>query len=76
MATTAGRRTVTEQQYGARPPARRARGQAYWLLVGWWWEPLCWAARMALWSIPPLGAWRSSRKGRKNREARERRGYR
>lgn len=58
-----------------RGPARTAHGWIYWTLVGWWWEPLCWAGRMLLWLIPPLGVWRSGRKGRKNRERRERRGY-
>jgi hypothetical protein len=60
-----------------RGPARHAHGPAYWLLVGWWWEPLAWAGRMLLWLfLLPVGVWRSLRKGRRNREARERRGYR
>lgn len=57
-------------------PARNAHGVGYWLLVGWWWEPVAWLGRMTLWVLCfPLGLWRSMRKGRKNREARERRGY-
>lgn len=59
-----------------RGPAKNAHGTGYWLLIGWWWEPLAWFGRMCAWLIPPLGIWRSGRKGRKNREARERRGYR
>ena len=60
-----------------RGPARRAHGKGYWWLVGWWWEPLAWAGRMLLWlAFFPAGIWRSLRKGRKNREARERRGAR
>lgn len=58
--------------YGA--PARTAHGTVYWLIVGWWWEPMCWVGRMMLWIFPPLGIWRSGRKGRKNAEARQRRG--
>ncbi len=57
-------------------PARTAHGWAYWLSVGWWWEPLKWLGRVALWIVFwPLGLWRSIRHGRKTREARERRGY-
>ena len=56
-------------------PARNAHGLVYWLLAGWWWEPITWAGRMLCYLIPPLGIWRSARHGRKNREARERRGY-
>lgn len=60
-----------------RGPARNAHGAAYWTLIGWWWEPVKWAGRMALWIfVFPVGVWRSLRRGRKNREARERRGYR
>lgn len=60
-----------------RGPTRTAHGPGYWLLVGWWWEPLAWAGRMLGWLIfLPFGIWRSARKGRKNREARARRGYR
>lgn len=60
-----------------RGPARTAHGPAYWLLIGWWWEPLTWAGRVLLWLfLLPIGIWRSVRKGRKNREARERRGFR
>jgi hypothetical protein len=48
----------------------------YWLLIGWWWEPLAWAGRMLGWVVfLPFGIWRTVRKGRKNREARERRGF-
>jgi hypothetical protein len=66
--------TTNEQAY--RGPARHAHGLVYWTLIGWWWEPLCWAGRMLCYLIPPLGVWRSARKGRKNRESRERRGAR
>lgn len=60
-----------------RGPARAAHGPFYWLLLGWWWEPLAWLGRILLWVfLFPVGVWRSLRKGRKNREARERRGYR
>lgn len=63
-----------EQTYQG--PAKHAHGAAYWVGVGWWWEPLCWAGRMSLWLLLfPIGLWRSVRKGRKNRELRERRGY-
>lgn len=59
-----------------RGPAKHAHGAAYWWLVGWWWEPLKWLGRMSLWLVFfPVGLWRSLRHGRKNREARERRGY-
>lgn len=58
-------------------PARTAHGAGYWLFIGWWLEPLMWAGRMAGWLIfLPFGIWRTVRKGRKNREARERRGFR
>ena len=60
-----------------RGPAHTAHGTAYWLLVGWWWEPMAWAGRMLLWLIfPVLGLWRSARKGQRNKESRARRGYR
>ena len=60
-----------------RGPARHAHSLTYWLLIGWWWETLCWTARVLCYIIfLPLGIWRSARKGRKNRERRERRGYR
>lgn len=63
------------EQY--RGPSRAAHGLGYWLVVGFWWEPLAWLGRMALWVLFfPVGAWRSMRKGRKMREARERRGWR
>lgn len=55
-------------------PARAAHGIVYWLLLGWWWEPLCWAGRMLCWLIPPIGIWRSARHGRKMQNARLRRG--
>ena len=55
-------------------PAKYAHGAGYWIFVGWWWEPICWLGRMILWIVPPLGAWRSVRKGQRNREARMRRG--
>lgn len=65
----------TSSEY--RGPARTAHGGVYWLLVGWWWEPTKWLGRMVLWVVFfPVGLWRSARHGRKNREARERRGYR
>lgn len=57
-------------------PSRTAHGIWYWLLIGWYWEPVKWLGRMILWLIPPLGLWRSARHGQRNREARERRGYR
>ena len=58
-------------------PSRTAHGLVYWLVVGWWWEPTKWIGRVLLWLCCwPLGLWRSIRHGRKNREARERRGYR
>lgn len=63
------------QQY--RGPARTAHGAMYWLIIGLWWEPIKWAGRMLGWLILwPFGLWRTLRKGRVNREARERRGYR
>lgn len=59
-----------------RGPATTAHGGTYWLLIGWWWEPLAWLGRMSLWVLfLPVGIWRSVRKGRRNREMRERRGY-
>lgn len=64
---------MNEDMY--RGPARHAHSLAYWLTIGWLWEPLCWVGRMSLWLfVLPVGVWRSFRKGRKNREARERRG--
>lgn len=58
-------------------PAHTAHGWVYWLVVGWWWEPTKWLGRVSLWIVFwPIGLWRSVRHGRKNREARERRGYR
>jgi hypothetical protein len=60
-----------------RGPDRHAHGKGYWALIGWWWEPLAWLGRMLLWlTFFPAGIWRSLRKSRKNREARERRGIR
>ena len=60
-----------------RGPARAAHGPLYWLLIGWWWGPTKWLCRVMLWVfLWPLGLWRSIVHGRKNREARERRGYR
>lgn len=59
-----------------RGPAQTAHGAGYWLLVGWWWEPLAWAGRMSAWIVFfPVGMWLSLRKARRNREARERRGF-
>ena len=60
-----------------RGPARTAHGWSYWIIAGWWWEPLKWLGRVTLWIVFwPAGLWRSLRHGRKNQEARERRGYR
>ena len=60
-----------------RGPARTAHGPVYWLLIGWWWGPTKWLGRVMLWLfLWPVGLWRSIVHGRKNREARERRGYR
>ena len=60
-----------------RGPSRTAHGPAYWLLVGWWWLPFTKMGRIALWLfVWPLGLWRSIVKGRKDRERRQRRGYR
>ena len=57
-------------------PARTAHGPGYWAAVGWWWEPTKWLGRVSLWVfLLPLGIWRTVRHSRKNREARERRGY-
>lgn len=71
-----GRRTSTEEPTTYGDPARRAHDARYWWLVGWWWEPLKWLGRVSLWLLFwPVGLWRSLRHGRKNREARERRGY-
>lgn len=45
---------------------RAPRGAAYWLTIGWWWAPLCWAGRVALWLFFwPAGLWRSLRHGHK-----------
>jgi hypothetical protein len=66
-----------EPATGYRGPAKHAHSTTWWLTVGWWWEPLAWAGRVALWLVFwPVGLWRSLRRGRKQREARERRGYR
>jgi hypothetical protein len=60
-----------------RGPSRTAHGAGYWLAVGWWWEPAKWLGRVSLWLLfLPVGLWRSVRHSRKNREGRERRGYR
>lgn len=56
-------------------PARTAHGPAYWALVGWWWNPLKWLGRVALWVLFfPLGIWRSVVHSRKERDAKMRRG--
>jgi hypothetical protein len=48
-----------------------ANGPAYWLLVGWWWNPLKWLGRVCLWLVLwPIGLWRSLRHGRKKSEQR------
>lgn len=55
-------------------PARTTHGAAYWLLVGWYWRPLCWAGRVTLWLVFwPLGLWRSWRAGRRRDHLRARR---
>lgn len=44
----------------------RKRGATWWLLVGWWWAPACWAGRVLLWLVVwPLGLWRSLRHGQR-----------
>lgn len=59
-----------------RGPARSARSAAWWLWIGWWWEPLAWLGRMSLYAAcAPVGIWRSVHRGRRLREARQRRGW-
>lgn len=51
--------------------ANSANGPGYWLLVGWWWNPLKWVGRVLLWLLLwPVGLWRSIRHGRKKSEQR------
>ena len=58
------------------PPAKTAHGPTYWVLVGWWWAPLKWLGRVALWVVFfPLGIWRSVVHSRKTRDAKTRRGH-
>lgn len=58
-------------------PARTAHGPIYWLIIGWWWGPIKWAARVVLWVfVWPLGLWRSLAHGRKVQNSKERRGAR
>lgn len=41
---------------------QRRPGLVWWLTVGWWWRPCCWAGRVLLWLVAwPLGLWRSLR---------------
>lgn len=45
----------------------------WWILIGWWWRPLCWLGRVALWLIFwPIGLWRSLRNGQRKSERRAR----
>lgn len=45
----------------------------YWLLIGWWWNPLKWMGRVLLWLFAwPLGLWRSMRNNRVKTERRMR----
>lgn len=66
-----------QQPMPYRGPARTAHSGAYWLWVGWWWEPTKWSGRVTLWLLFwPLGLWRSIRHHQHKQEARLRRGYR
>lgn len=56
-------------------PARNAHSTAYWIFVGWWWNPAKWLGRVLLWVfLLPVGIWRSVANHSKKKEARQRRG--
>ncbi|MBI2710306.1 MAG: DUF2510 domain-containing protein [Actinobacteria bacterium] len=57
------------------PIARHAHGLRYWILLGWWWAPLKWLGRVALWLLFfPLGFWRSYANHDRKKELRQQRG--
>jgi hypothetical protein len=61
--------------YAATGPSRTTHGAGYWIFVGWWWGPIKWLGRVALWVfLLPVGIWRSYAHGQKGQEARLRRG--
>ena len=46
--------STREPQY--RGPAHAAHGLAYWIVVGWWWEPAKFLGRVLLWLLVwPVG---------------------